>query len=41
MVQFNDYPKGSDLLFHITCPDCDTLEKQIVEQFKKQIYPNH
>ena len=36
MARFTNYPKGSDLLFHIACPDCDTLEKQIVEQFKNK-----
>jgi len=36
MERFTNYPKGSDLLFHIACPDCNTLEKQIIENFKNK-----
>ncbi len=40
--RFNQYPKGSILLFQIICNDCKTIEKIILENFKEnfihQIY---
>ena len=32
--RFNQYPKGSDLLLQIKCPDCDYCEKKLLEMFK-------
>ncbi len=38
--RLNQYPKGSELLFHIKCPDCNQLEKEIKDEFKKK-YVQH
>lgn len=32
--RFNQYPKGSILLFQMICRDCKTTEKQILKRFK-------
>lgn len=36
LERFTSYPKGSDLLFHIACPDCDILEKHLIDEFKNK-----
>jgi hypothetical protein len=37
--RFNQYPKGSKLLLHIVCDDCDILESELIRDFKnKYIY---
>ena len=33
-TRFNQYPKGSILLYQIICKDCNTLEKRILNEFK-------
>jgi len=33
-TRFNQYPKGSILLLHIKCNDCDCNEKDIIKLFK-------
>ena len=33
-TRFNQYPKGSTLLFQIICNDCLSIEKQILSNFK-------
>ena len=33
-TRFNQYPKGSCLLFHMICTNCHTLERQIIKLFK-------
>lgn len=33
--RFNQYPKGSILLFQIICNDCKNIEKHVVKKFKK------
>jgi hypothetical protein len=35
-TRFNQYPKGSILLFQIICNDCCSLEKQILSNFKSK-----
>ena len=35
-TRFNQYPKGSTLLFQIICNDCCSLEKQILSNFKSK-----
>ena len=32
--RFNQYPKGSILLFQMICNNCENIERQIIEQFK-------
>lgn len=34
--RFKQYPKGSILLFQLICPDCDTLEKELITIFKNK-----
>ena len=34
-VRFNQYPKGSVLLFQMICIDCKIIEKQIIKIFKE------
>ena len=34
LKRFNQYPKGSRLLFQMICDDCKTIEKSIIKQFK-------
>jgi hypothetical protein len=34
-VRFNQYPKGSILLFQMICDDCKTIEKKIITLFKQ------
>jgi hypothetical protein len=33
--RFNQYPKGSILLFQMICNDCNNIEKQILKFFKE------
>ena len=33
-TRFNQYPKGSCLLFHMICADCHTIEKILIKLFK-------
>lgn len=33
-TRFNQYPKGSILLFQMACDDCEECEKEIIEAFK-------
>lgn len=33
--RFNQYPKGSILLFQMICNNCKNIEKQVIELFKK------
>lgn len=35
LKRFNQYPKSSKLLIHITCNNCDMLEKKLIKLFKK------
>ena len=35
-TRFNQYPKGSDLLIHIKCNDCDYYEKELIKLFKSK-----
>ena len=34
--RFNQYPKGSVLLFQMICNDCENIEKFIIKQFKEK-----
>ncbi len=34
--RFNQYPKGSILLFQIICKNCKNMEKNIIKQFKEK-----
>jgi hypothetical protein len=34
--RFNQYPKGSVLLFQIICHDCKNMEVQVIKQFKEK-----
>jgi hypothetical protein len=34
--RFNQYPKGSVLLFQIICHDCKNMEIQVIKQFKEK-----
>ena len=34
--RFNQYPKGSVLLFQIICHDCKSMEVQVIKQFKEK-----
>ena len=34
--RFNQYPKGSVLLFQIICNDCKNMEVQVIKQFKEK-----
>lgn len=34
-LRFNQYPKGSVLLFQIICNNCKNIEKQIIKLFKE------
>jgi len=34
--RFNQYPKGSKLLLHIVCDDCDILETELIRDFKNK-----
>lgn len=34
LKRFSKYPKGSKLLFHIICNDCDKIEKLVIKEFK-------
>jgi hypothetical protein len=34
--RFNQYPKGSILLFQIICHDCKNMEVQVIKQFKEK-----
>ena len=34
--RFNQYPKGSILLFQMICNNCENIETQIIKQFKKK-----
>ena len=34
--RFNQYPKGSKLLLHIICDDCDILETELIRDFKNK-----
>ncbi len=36
LLRLNQYPKGSELLLHIKCPNCNELEKIISNEFKKK-----
>ena len=36
LKRFGNYPNGSDLLLHITCNDCDNIEKNILSIFKEK-----
>ncbi len=36
LSRLNQYPKGSELLLHIKCPNCNELEKIISNEFKKK-----
>jgi hypothetical protein len=36
LERFNNYPKGSILLFQIICKDCITVENQIIKLFKEE-----
>jgi hypothetical protein len=36
LSRFNNYPKGSVLLLHIICSNCDSLEKDIIAKFKEK-----
>ena len=36
LSRLNQYPKGSELLLHIKCPNCKELEKKISNEFKKK-----
>ena len=31
--RFNQYPKGSVLLFQMICDDCKNIEKQVIKSF--------
>ncbi len=34
--RFNQYPKGSVLLFQMICNNCENIERDIIEKFKKK-----
>ena len=36
LKRYNKYPKGSHLLLHISCFDCDIIEKTILSIFKEK-----
>jgi hypothetical protein len=36
LERFNQYPKGSNLLFHMICNDNKNIEKQVISLFKKK-----
>ena len=35
--RFNQYPKGSVLLFQMICDDCKNIEKQVIKLFKQKL----
>ena len=35
LKRFNQYPKGSCLLFQMICDDCKTIEKSIIKKFTR------
>ena len=38
--RFNQYPKGSILLFQMICKDCKNVERHVIKKFKETFYPN-
>lgn len=36
LQRFNQYPKGSKLLLSLDCKNCDIMEKNVIELFKKK-----
>ena len=34
LKRFNQYPKGSKLIHHTICNNCDLLERQLIKEFK-------
>ena len=36
LKRYNSYPKGSILLYHIICNDCNSCEKEIIKLFKNK-----
>ena len=39
--RYTGYPKGSIIMLHINCTDCDTAEKTIINIFKKKYIHKH
>jgi hypothetical protein len=39
LKRFTSYPKGSDLLFHMKCNDCDLIEREIIKLFRYKYKP--
>ena len=35
--RFNQYPKGSILLFQLICNDCKNIEKLVIKNLKKRL----
>jgi len=36
LARYNNYPKGSELLIHIKCDNCDDVERKIINLFKEK-----
>ena len=36
--RFNQYPKGSMLIYQSICQDCGNIEKQIIKNLKNSLY---
>lgn len=36
ITRFEEYPKDSHLYLHLSCSDCDKLEKEMIKTFKKK-----
>jgi hypothetical protein len=36
LKRFNQYPKGSELLFQMICNDCKSIEKKVLKKFNKK-----